>query len=160
MIALTSLTRPFLLGVVTGARSQLVPALLARGPGRAADPAPLRLLRTPAGRALTTLAAAGELVGDKLPRTPSRLAPPVFAARLVVGAAVGAAVTDTGAGTSPGAGRVLGAVAGAAGAAAWSWLGATGRGALPARTGTPDWFWAGVEDAGAVALGAAAVRGR
>lgn len=156
MTEIRSLTRPFLLGVVTGARSQLAPALLAWSPERATDPKPLRLLRTPAGRALSALAAAGELVGDKLPGTPSRLKPPVFGARLAAGAAVGAATATDRSRT----GQALGAVAGAVGAAVWSWLGATGRGALPAKTGTPDWFWAGVEDAAAIALGAVTVRNR
>src|SRR6266536_2961156 len=69
---LTVLLRPLLLGVVTGARSQLGLAVLAWSPPRRRDPAPLRLLRTRAGRAGSGLAVAGELVADKLPRTPSR----------------------------------------------------------------------------------------
>lgn len=150
-----SLLPSFLLGAVAGARSQLPNALLAWTPPREDDPLRLRLSRTTAGRATTGVAAVGELVADKLPRTPSRLRPPVFAARLVTGAAAGAAMADR-----TQSGRVLGAVAGAAGAAASSWLGAKARTTLPGRTGTPDYLWAGIEDAAAVALGAAVVRTR
>lgn len=152
----SALLRPLLLGLVTGARSQLAPALLAWSPARTGDPAPLRLLRTRAGRTGTALAAAGELVADKLPRTPSRLRPPVLAARVVTGAAVGALAADDR--RRPAV--LLGAAAGAVGAAAASWLGATARGALPARTGTPDALWAVAEDTAAIALGTAAVRSR
>jgi uncharacterized membrane protein len=100
------------------------------------------------------MASAGELVGDKLPRTPSRLKPPVFAARLVGGAAIGVEAT----GDAGRRGRTLGALAGVAGAAAGTWLGAKARIALPRRTGTPDLLWAGIEDVAAIALGAATVR--
>lgn len=41
---------------------------------------------------LLTLAAMGELITDKLPSTPSRKAPPQFAARVVMGALSGAAI--------------------------------------------------------------------
>jgi len=128
----SALLRPLLLGVATGARSQLGPAALAWSPPRREDPRPLRLLRTRPGRVAVTLAAAGELVGDKLPRTPSRLSRPVLTAQLVAGAVVGA------------------------GAA--SWAGATARQTLPARTGTSDLPWALAEDATAVALAAAVTR--
>ncbi len=37
-----------------------------------------------------TVLAVGELVNDKLPKTPARTAPPVFAARLVMGGLAGA----------------------------------------------------------------------
>ena len=79
----TALFRPLLLGVATGLRSQLGLAVLAwsepAGPG---DPRVLRGLRSRPGRLAVGAAAAGELVMDKLPQTPSRLA---------VGGALGAA---------------------------------------------------------------------
>lgn len=37
-----------------------------------------------------TVLAVGELVNDKLPKTPARTAPPIFAARLVMGGLAGA----------------------------------------------------------------------
>jgi uncharacterized membrane protein len=44
---------------------------------------------------ITSLLAIGELVTDKLPKTPSRLVPPQFAARLSIGALSGAAIGVT-----------------------------------------------------------------
>jgi uncharacterized membrane protein len=121
-----------------------------------ADPAPVRALRSRAGRAATGLAAAGELVGDKLPSTPSRLTPPVFGSRLVIGALVGALATD---------GRdrravALGAATGLAGSAAGTYAGAAYRKAAVGRTHTPDLPWALLEDAAAAALAATAVKVR
>jgi uncharacterized membrane protein len=151
-----SLLPSFALGAVAGARSQLPTALLAWTPPRAGDSRALRVSRTTAGRAATGVAALGELVADKLPNTPSRLKPPVFAARLASGALAGVAMaTDRSA-----KGRVLAALAGAAGSGAWSWAAAKGRTTLPEKTGTPAVLWAGIEDAAAVALGAAVVRRR
>jgi uncharacterized membrane protein len=42
--------------------------------------------------AILTVLAAVELVGDKLPKTPNRTAPPVFIARIVLGAFAGAVI--------------------------------------------------------------------
>lgn len=39
-----------------------------------------------------TILAIGELVNDKLPKTPARTAPPIFAARIVMGGLSGAAL--------------------------------------------------------------------
>ncbi|MGH3530848.1 MAG: glycine zipper 2TM domain-containing protein, partial [Mycobacterium sp.] len=39
-----------------------------------------------------TVLAVAELVGDKLPKTPNRTAPPVFVARIVLGAFAGAVI--------------------------------------------------------------------
>jgi len=44
---------------------------------------------------ITSLLAIGELVTDKLPKTPSRLVPPQFAARVSMGALTGAAIGVT-----------------------------------------------------------------
>jgi uncharacterized membrane protein len=41
---------------------------------------------------ITTFLAIGELINDKLPKTPSRLVPPQFGARVVMGALTGAAI--------------------------------------------------------------------
>jgi uncharacterized membrane protein len=151
----TVLLRPLLLGVVTGARSQLGLAVLAWSPPRRHDAAPLRLLRTRAGRAGSGLALAGELVADKLPRTPSRLSPSALGGRLAVGALVGALAAERRDPATTG----LSIAAGVLGAASASWVGATARTALPGRTGTPDLPWALAEDAAALGL-AVALRGR
>jgi uncharacterized membrane protein len=42
--------------------------------------------------AILTVLAVVELVGDKLPKTPNRTAPPVFIARIVLGAFAGAVI--------------------------------------------------------------------
>src|SRR6266550_5293694 len=118
-----TLLRPLLLGVVTGARSQLGLTVLAWSPPRRHDPAPLRLLRSRAGRAGSGLALVGELVGDKLPRTPSRLSPPMLGGRLAIGALVGALAAERRDPATTG----LSAAAGVLGAAGSSWAGATAR---------------------------------
>jgi uncharacterized membrane protein len=71
-----------LLGAATGLRAQLgVATLVARS-----DPSLPPIFRRPWTRRLLVAAAAGELVVDKLPATPSRLAPAGIAGRLVLGA--------------------------------------------------------------------------
>jgi uncharacterized membrane protein len=70
------------LGAASGLRAQLgVATVVARS-----DPSLPPLFRQPWTRRLLMAAAAGELVGDKLPATPSRLAPAGIAARLALGA--------------------------------------------------------------------------
>jgi uncharacterized membrane protein len=151
----SALLRPLLLGVVTGLRSQLGLAVLAwSDPPSGRDPAPLRLLRTRPGRIAIATAAAGEIVADKLPRTPSRLSPPTLAGRLVSGALVGALA----AGRADRRGTLYAAGAGVLGAGAGAYAGATYRKVAVQRTGTPDLPWALVEDAAAAGLAAAAVR--
>ena len=74
--------RSMLLGAASGARSQLgVATVVARS-----DPSLPPIFRQPWTRRLLVAAAAGELVGDKLPATPSRLEPPGIAGRLALGA--------------------------------------------------------------------------
>jgi uncharacterized membrane protein len=89
--------------------------------------------------------AAGELVGDKLPITPSRLAPGPFGARLVSGGWCGGELAARAGGT-----RVVGIALGAAGAAAGAWLGYTIRAFLGER-GLPPFGLAVLEDAIAIA---------
>lgn len=153
-MTLPSPVRSFLLGVVTGSRSQLGLAALAWTPADPADPRPARLLRAPAGRVVTTLAAGGELVGDKLPNAPSRLARGPLTARIVQGGVTAALAAARGGRSA----AVTAAALGAAGAYAGSVAGARFRSALPARTGTPDLPWAVAEDAAAVSLAALATR--
>lgn len=103
--------RSAVLGVATGGRSTLALA----GPAVAASPSSLK------ARA-SLLAVAVELIGDKLPTTPSRLEGPSLGARITAGAGGGAALAK-GAGCAPAAP----AVAGAAGALAGSYAGAAWR---------------------------------
>lgn len=82
-----------LIGVVAGLRSLTAPAVLAW----AAELDWIDLDHTWASwmdnkitLVVLTVLAIGELVNDKLPKTPPRTAPPVFAARLVMGGFAGA----------------------------------------------------------------------
>ena len=73
---------------------------------------------------IATLLAAGELVTDKLPSTPSRKVPVQFGARLVSGAIAGGAIAGP-----------AGAIAGVAGALAGTLGGAAARAALTRAVG-------------------------
>jgi len=132
------------IGVAAGSRTTL--GLL--GPVAAGAGQP----RHPAVRLLATAGIAGEIVGDKLPWTPSRVAGagPFF--RVVAGA-VGA--LQLGAGGSPGR-RLAVAGVGAAGALAGTWAGYGWR-RLFARRGLPDWPAAVTEDVVALVLAAASL---
>jgi len=149
------LLRPFVLGVVTGLRSQLGLAALAWSePASGRETRALRLLRSTPGRGLTSVGAAAELVADKLPSTPSRLDPQNMAFRLLAGAGVGALAANS---TDRRTVGVASAV-GLAGAAAGTYAGAYYRKLLPARTRTPDLLWAVGEDAVAAGLAATAIK--
>ncbi len=147
--------RAGLLGVVAGLRSQLPTAALA---ARGLEPAsgPLRLLGSGGGRRAAYLAAAGELVADKLPVTPSRMDRGPLIGRVVSGALAGAVLAS--AVGVRGARLALPVATGAAGAYLGSWGGYTARKAVGAATGLPDPVVAVGEDLVAVALAAVAVR--
>jgi uncharacterized membrane protein len=153
--------RAALLGLVAGLRSLTPLALLAAAgnlpaPDRAfgaSSPWPVSLLQAPAVLRGIGLAAAGELVGDKLPFIPSRVAAPVFGWRLAVGAAVGAAVCeDEGLPVVPGA--AVGAVAAVVGTVA----GYRARTTLSRATPVPDPVWGLAGDAIALGVGIYALR--
>ncbi|MEV7973431.1 hypothetical protein [Cellulomonas sp. NPDC089187] len=134
------LLRSALLGVAAGCRASLgvaAPVLTSDVP---------RLVRLTARAGV-----AGELIGDKLPSTPSRLLPPSPQGRIVSGATGAVALARRArrpVWSAAGLGA-LGAAAGTWGGAAWrSWAGRRG----------PDWRGALVEDAVAVGLAAVACR--
>ncbi len=129
-------------GAATGSRSQSALAAY-----ELTDPHP-RTFR----RAATVLGAAGELVGDKLPRVPSRLQPAALGARLVCGGLSGWLL----AGRHGGA-RIPATLVGCGAAAATSFAGARTRGLLATRLGN-DLPGALAEDAIAVSLAGLAVR--
>lgn len=84
---LPTIARAGLLGLTTGARSfSGIAAQVATTPSLA-QRQPERALGHPGAKGLFGLLALGELVGDKLPTTPSRLVPPVLAWRLGLAAA-------------------------------------------------------------------------
>ena len=139
----------FLIGIAAGLRA-LTPAALVCWAARLGW---LKLQGTPLaflGHAVTpwifTIAAIGELINDKLPRTPSRKVPPQFIARIVMGALCGAAIGAT-------AGALAGGlIVGAIGAVAGTLGGAEVRGRLVRASGGKDLPIALLEDAIAIAL--------
>lgn len=147
----TTYSRAALLGFVAGMRSQLPLALLARSaPGACGGAAGLvvRQLHTPVARWLTALAALGELIGDKLPMTPSRLDPGPLAGRFLFGGVAGGILARK-AGCSTAAGALLGA----AGAGIGAFTGYHLRAALATSSPAPDPLLGAAEDGIALALG-------
>ncbi len=131
----TLYTRIFALGAVSGMRTLLGPALAAEGASENV-------------KLLFRLLSAGELVGDKLPKTPSRLAPGPLLGRAVSGGAVGYVLCRR-AGQSPWLGTALGAGAAVLGA----YGGYHARKALGETLHLPDAVVAVGEDALAIAVG-------
>src|ERR1700681_3515848 len=89
----------FLIGVVAGLRSMTAPAAVswaARLGWLHLENTPLAFLGFAFTLYILSVAAIGELINDKLPKTPSRKAPPSFVARIVSGALCGAALGATG----------------------------------------------------------------
>jgi uncharacterized membrane protein len=101
----------------------------------------LWFLGTVPGAIITSVLALGELIGDKLPRTPSRIAPGPLGARLITGALCGAALCLAGGQTWIG-----GMIAGAVGAVVGAFAGFNVRRALVSKVGAPDLVIAIVED--------------
>lgn len=147
MASRDSLIGAFGLGVASGMRSMTPLAVTAArlpDPGRSPGVAS-RL--PPRGRKLLLALAAGELVADKLPMTPSRTSPPALIARLVSGAAAAAATAEVG-----GRSSVKPALAGALGAWVASFYMQRLRVRAGRRSGLPDPLIAVAEDALALAL--------
>jgi uncharacterized membrane protein len=149
--------RSLALGVVTGLRSQLPTAAIAWRAARHELPegvaGPAGVLRRRGTAPALALAAAGELVADKLPATPSRLDTGPFLGRLSLGATAGAAIA-----TAFGGSRLLGGALGIAGAALGAQAGARYRAAATAHTDVPDVVWALLEDVVAITIVLAATR--
>src|SRR6478672_7664253 len=149
--ALTAYLLALLIGCVAGLRSLTAPALVSWAAylGRLhLDATWLAFLRYRWTPWILTLLAAGEIVVDQLPSTPSRTAPLGFGVRIVMGAVSGAAVGTAG-GTMVG-----GMVAGIVGAVIGTLAGHAFRAQLAAafRRDRPAAF---IEDA--IALGGALV---
>jgi uncharacterized membrane protein len=99
---------------------------------------------------ILTFIAIGELVNDKLPKTPSRLIPPQFITRIVTSALCGLAIGLSGSEMS------VGLVAGILGAVAGTFGGAKARGLLARNLGC-DLPAALLEDIAAVGITAFAL---
>lgn len=140
----------FLIGVVTGLRSMTTPAAVswaARLGWLHVENTPLAFLGFSATPWIVSVLAIGELISDKLPKTPSRKAPVPFAARIVVGAFCGAALG------APVGAAIGGLLAGAVGGVAGTLAGYEFRSRLVRAIGGKDLPIALIEDA--IAIGAA-----
>ncbi|HLK65332.1 MAG TPA: DUF4126 family protein [Bryobacteraceae bacterium] len=137
----------FLIGVVTGLRSMTAPAVVcwaARMGWVPLSDSGLAWMGSVPAVAIFSLGAIGELIADKLPKTPSRKAPPGFIARIAMGALCGAALGV------PSHDFVPGLVAGVCGAVAGTLGGYEFRSRLVRATGGNDLRIALLEDALAI----------
>jgi uncharacterized membrane protein len=125
------------LGAIAGLRSMAAPAAMSRAAaeGRVGSlrETPFAPLGSSKVSTLLTLFEVGELVGDKLPMTPSRTSLPPLLGRAASGAVVGAALFVSG-----GRRAATGAILGAASAVVGAYAGER----LRSRTGE----WLGVPD--------------
>jgi len=134
----------FLIGVIAGLRSMTAPAAVswaARLGWVHVENTWLAFLGFQFTPYIITLMAIGELIADKLPKTPSRKAPGPFGFRIVSGAVCGTALSG---------GSIAGAVAGALGAVAGTLGGYEFRARLVRATGGRDLPIALLEDVIAV----------
>jgi len=143
-----TLVLAFLIGFFGGLRSLTAPAMTAWAAhlGWLKLPGPLALIGSIPSVAIFTLLAAVELVADKLPKTPSRTAPPGLIARIIVGGLTGACVAAGG-----GKGVLSGAVLGIIGSVVGCFGGFQARTRLVKALGTPDIYVALIEDILAIA---------
>jgi uncharacterized membrane protein len=124
---LSILVLAFLIGIISGLRALMGVAIASWGAGLgwfSLAGTPLNFMSYAVTRWLFTLAEIGELINDKLPKTPSRKVPPQFIARVVMGGLAGAtlgAAHDS---------LLGGLIAGAIGAVVGTLGGAAARGAL------------------------------
>ncbi len=143
----------FVLGVVCGLRAMVGLAAVSWGASLQQIPLEgtwLSFLGFRFTPYITSLLAVGEIINDKLPKTPSRLVPPQFGARVVMGALAGTAI-----GLSHGH-LALGAIAGVVGSVAGTLGGAKARG-FAAKLFGRDLPAALLEDVLAVALAVVAI---
>jgi len=122
----------FVLGVVAGLRAMLAPTVVswfARSGALTVSGTALAFMGFKYTPIIFAVLAIGELINDKLPKTPSRKAPPSFIVRIVSGALTGATIG------AAGNAFVFGLVAGAIGAVAGTLGGAAARARLAAAFG-------------------------
>ena len=143
---------------LAGMRSMSAPAFLShyfsRKPHAGLDGSMLRFMQKPLTAKALKVMAAGEMVADKLPATPDRIASPVLLGRLLSGALVGAAWYKSRHGSALGGG-VLGGLA----AVAATFVSYALRTGISKQTATPVALVGVGEDALVVAGGAALLRG-
>lgn len=138
----------FLIGIFAGLRSLTAPATIAWAVhlGWLKLEGPLSFIGSLPSVVILTLLAVGELVGDKLPKTPNRTAPLGLIARLVTGGVSGACITAAG-----GQGVFLGGLLGALGGVVGCFGGFKARKKLVKALNVPDLYVALFEDLVAIA---------
>jgi uncharacterized membrane protein len=144
----------FLIGVVAGLRSMTAPAAVswaARLGWLHLENTPLAFLEFAVAPYILSALAIGELINDKLPKTPSRKAPAPFAARVVMGGMCGAALG------APSQALIGGLIAGAVGGVAGTLGGYEFRSRTVKATGGKDFPIALLEDAIAICAAIAIV---
>jgi uncharacterized membrane protein len=141
----------FCIGLVSGLRSMTAPAVTAWG----AHGNWLNLAGTPLNFMTSTVAlivfvvlAIGELIADKLPKTPSRTKPAGLIGRILGGGLSGACL-----GVTIGLSLLPGALLGAAGGIAGAFAGYQWRTGLVRALKVPDYVMALVEDVIAIGAG-------
>ncbi len=140
-----------LLGVVCGLRSMMAPAAVCWGARLGwlhFAGTRFSFIDNPITLVVFTLFALGELIGDKLPKTPARTSPPGLIARIVFGGASSAALAVS-ASASIGPAVLMGVI----GALVGTYGGYAVRHALTAPGKLPDLPVALIEDLLAIALG-------
>ncbi|WP_216679993.1 DUF4126 family protein [Hymenobacter siberiensis] len=144
---------------LAGMRSMSAPAFLShyfsRQPHAGLEDSRLRFLQKPMTADLLKLLAAGEVVVDKLPGTPDRIAPPPLLGRLLSGALVGAAWYQSRQGSALHGGMLGGLVA-----VASSFVSYALRTGISEQAGVPSALVGAGEDALVIAGGAALLHGQ
>jgi uncharacterized membrane protein len=144
------------LGSISGLRSLSGPVFVSRAASRGRldlEGTHLAFLGSPRLAKLLALMELGELVGDKLPITPSRTAPPPLLGRAASGGLVGAAVF-----VAEGRRAATGAVLGSAAAVVAAFAGERLRAQLVEVSGLPDPVVALAGDAIVLLVGFASLR--
>jgi uncharacterized membrane protein len=142
------------LGIVSGLRTMTSPAVVswaARLGVLAVSGTPMAFMGFKYTPIIFTVLAIGEIINDKLPKTPSRTVPPQFIARILSGSLVGATV-----GAAAGS-LIIGLLAGAIGAVGGTLGGAAIRGRLAKAFGK-DLPAALIEDTAAIVIAILVVR--
>ena len=138
------------IGVVAGLRSLLAPAVVAWAAHLGwlhLQGTPLSFMGSKVALIIFSLLAIGELIGDKLPKTPKRTAVVPLLARMITGGLCGACIWVS-ANQSLGIGAVLGAI----GAVMGAFAGYEIRKRLVMQLKAPDFFIALAEDLIAISL--------
>jgi uncharacterized membrane protein len=144
------------LGAISGLRSLSGPAFVSRAASHGhldLEGTPLAFLGSSRLSKALVLMELGELVGDKLPMTPSRTTPPPLLGRAISGAVVGAAIFVS-EGRRATTGAALGSTAAIVAALAGEWI----RALAVEKTGLPDPVVALAEDATVLLVGLRSLR--